>query len=220
MLDLAISEPRTRRSRQHRDVELLTDAELVVTLLKTSHLPLARRLLQEHGGLVGLSRSGEARLAAGQLVTRAEARRLSAAVELGRRSVRAGLSEVPEIIDSFERVVEWARPGLAALDHEEVWLLSVDGRNALRSARRIARGGQHGCALSAKDVLSPALRDAASGIILVHNHPSGSPEPSPEDVLMTESLASACEVVGLVLLDHVIVARCGASSILAAARER
>ena len=95
-----------------------------------------------------------------------------------------------------------------------MWLLSLDGRNGLKSARRIAQGGMHACALTTRDVLAPALRDAASAIVLVHNHPSGDPRPSPEDVSMTRAVASACEVVGVPLLDHVVVARGGAASLL------
>jgi DNA repair protein RadC len=91
--------------------------------------------------------------------------------------------------------------------------LSVDGQNGLKAARRVAQGGLHGCALTTRDVLGPALRDAASAILLVHNHPSGDPRASPEDMAMTRALSAACKVVGLPLLDHVIVARGGASSI-------
>ena len=108
----------------------------------------------------------------------------------------------------------WAGPRLANLEHEEVWLLALDGRNGLKSARRIAQGGMHACALTTRDVLAPALRDAASAIVLVHNHPSGDPRPSPEDVNMTSLVARACEVVGMHLLDHVIVARGGSASLL------
>ncbi len=64
-----------------------------------------------------------------------------------------------------------------------------------------------------RDVLSPALRDGASAIVLVHNHPSGDPTPSPEDIAMTRAVRSAGELVGIPLIDHVVVARGGASSL-------
>jgi DNA repair protein RadC len=124
------------------------------------------------------------------------------------------------VVGSFEAVERWARPRLVALDHEEVWLLGLDGRNGLRSSRRIAQGGAHGCALTPRDVLAPALREGASAIVLVHNHPSGDPTPSPEDLAMTEAVARACQVVGIPLLDHVVVARSGAASIGDAIGER
>jgi DNA repair protein RadC len=102
---------------------------------------------------------------------------------------------------------------LAPLDHEQVWLLVLDGRNRLKSVQRVAQGGLHGCALTPGDVLRPAVRDAGSAIVLVHNHPSGDPEPSPEDLVMTRRVATAGELLGVPLLDHVIVARNGESSL-------
>jgi DNA repair protein RadC len=144
----------------------------------------------------------------------AKATRVTAALELGRRATLGALAVRTTLLSSFDDVAAWAQPRFASLDHEEVWLLGLDGRNALKAARRIAQGGQHGCALTTRDVLGPALRDAASAIVLVHNHPSGDPSPSVEDVGMTRSLARACHVVGVPLLDHVIVARGGASSLL------
>ncbi|HSN96959.1 MAG TPA: JAB domain-containing protein, partial [Candidatus Nanopelagicales bacterium] len=79
-------------------------------------------------------------------------------------------------------------------------------RNGMRGARRVAQGGQHGCSVSARDILRAALADAAAAMVLVHNHPSGDATPSPEDVEMTRSLAMAGFVVGVPLIDHVILA--------------
>jgi DNA repair protein RadC len=86
-----------------------------------------------------------------------------------------------------------------------MWVLSLDGRTRLRAMRQVARGGRHGLVVTAREVLAIALGDAASGFILAHNHPSGSPEPSAADVAMTRSVADAAAIVGVPLLDHVIV---------------
>jgi DNA repair protein RadC len=104
---------------------------------------------------------------------------------------------------------------LATLDHEEVWVLSLDGRNGIKGVRRVAQGGVHGCALTAREILRPALVAAATALVLVHNHPSGDPTPSEYDVHMTRAVAAAADVVGLSLLDHVVVARDGARSLAA-----
>jgi DNA repair protein RadC len=199
--------------------QTLGDAELVALLVARtrshkSALGLAARVLDDAGGLVGLARLGMAGLLARPGVDVQAAARLSAGLELGRRAAALALGEEREIIGSFESVVRWARPRLAALEHEEVWLLALDGRNGLKTARRVAQGGLHGCALTPRDVLMPAIRDGASGIVLVHNHPSGEPGPSTQDVEMTRAIAVACDVVGVPLLDHVIVARGGATSLL------
>jgi DNA repair protein RadC len=196
----------------------LADLDLLALVLGTGSAgkgvaALARDVLDAVGGLEGLSRAAPHGLAGRRGLGPAKATRLVAAVELGRRATLGALAHRSPVLATFGEVVGWARPRLAGLDHEEVWLLSVDGRNGLKSARRVAQGGLHGCALTTRDVLGPALRDAASAILLVHNHPSGDPRPSAEDVAMTRALTTACEVVGLPLLDHVIVARGGATSL-------
>jgi DNA repair protein RadC len=195
----------------------LADTDLVVLLLGTgsageSVVATASALLEKSGGLEGLLRLGPHGLAR-RGIGPAKATRLAAAIELGQRALLRSLGEKRITFDRFERVADWARPRLASLDHEEVWLLALDGKYGLRSARRIAQGGQHGCALTIRDVLGPALRDGASSILLVHNHPSGDPEPSPEDISMTRTLRRAAELVGVPLLDHVVVARGGACSL-------
>jgi DNA repair protein RadC len=208
-----------RERALHSGTETLGDVDLLAILLGTgtegeSAIALAASLLDSAGGLAGLSRVSPHALAARRGVGPAKATRIAAAIELGKRSALCQLQRTPATIASFAEVVGWARPRLAALEHEEVWLLALDGRNGLKSARRIAQGGLHGCALTPRDVLQPALREGASAILLVHNHPSGDPGPSPEDVQMTRAVASACAVVGVPLLDHVVVARGGASSLL------
>ena len=201
------------------DIRTLADVDLLALVLlrggrARSAIGAAAELLEERGHLAAIAQLGTAGLTDRRGIDHGQALRLSAAFELGRRATVRALSEERETIGSFESVVAWARPRLAALEHEEVWVLCLDGRNGLVCARRIAQGGLHGCALTPRDVLRPALRDAASAIILVHNHPSGEPGPSSEDMEMTRAVAIACDVVGVPLLDHVIVARAGATSLL------
>jgi DNA repair protein RadC len=199
-------------------VETLPDQDLVALLLGTggSGEPvtlLAAALLEAEGGLLGLARGTPHGLSRRRGIGKVKAIRIAAAIELGRRAQITSLGLRSARVHGYAEVVDWARPRLATLEHEEVWLLTLDGQNSLKSARRIAQGGAHGCALTTRDVLAPALRDAASAIVLVHNHPSGDPQPSPEDVAMTRAVAAACEIVGVPLVDHVVVARGGASSI-------
>ncbi|HVU05055.1 MAG TPA: DNA repair protein RadC [Polyangiaceae bacterium] len=196
----------------------LADSDLLALVLGTgmagaSARAVAARLLDESGGLLALSRRTGAELGDRVGVGPAKAARVLAALELGRRAALVALAPSPRRMSSFDDVAAWARPRLAPLDHEEVWLLALDGRNGLRGAHRIAKGGIHGCALTARDVLRPAVRDGASAIVLLHNHPSGDPTPSADDVRMTRLLAEAGTVVGVTLLDHVVVARGGATSL-------
>ncbi len=163
-----------------------------------------------------LSELGDARTVEPLLIADLGARRgrrLLAALELGRRCFVE--RPVPETFDSHLDVLDWARARLVHLEHEELWLLCLDGRNRLKRAERVAQGGLLGCSVAPRDVLRPAVRNAAAAIVVVHNHPSGDPTPSPEDIYMTERLADACHVLGIPLLDHVVVARGGARSVAA-----
>jgi DNA repair protein RadC len=90
-----------------------------------------------------------------------------------------------------------------------MWVVCLDGRNRVRASRRVAQGGLHGCAVLPRDILRVAVREAASAIVLVHNHPSDDPTPSSEDLVMTRRVCDAAAVVGVPLVDHVIVAPSG-----------
>jgi DNA repair protein RadC len=209
------------RLREHalmHGPERLADVDLLALLIGTgaegeSARSVAARVLDESGDLSGIRKLGRHGLAERRGIGPAKAARILAALELGHRMAEDSLEAERLVLSSFDEVARWARPRLAPLEHEEVWLLSLDGRNGLRCAHRIAQGGLHGCALTPRDVLRPALRDGASAIILLHNHPSGDPTPSPDDIHMTRALFIACDVVGLSLLDHIVIAKGGAESL-------
>lgn len=218
-MTIGVGAPGLRELALNSGVQGLGDVDLLALLLGTGTegqpaLAVAAGLLASARGLVGMARMSTHALSARHGVGPAKAARIAAALELGKRTELRRLEQTPATIDSFAKVADWARPRLAALDHEEVWLLALDGRNGLKAARRIAQGGLHGCALTPRDVLQPALCEGASAIVLVHNHPSGDAGPSPEDVQMTRAVAAACELVGVPLLDHVVIARGGAASLL------
>lgn len=135
--------------------------------------------------------------------------RLRAALELGRR-VNARMRRVStRTLPHAEAVYEWSQERLTQLDHEELWTLAVDVKNQLRSARLVSKGGVLGVVISTRDILREVLREGAPAFVLVHNHPSGDPTPSPEDVEFTERVAAAADAVGVPLLDHVVVGRDG-----------
>lgn len=200
------------------DMERRSVGELLDVVMRRA----GRDLLDRMGGLEPLSRADPLEIAAHletsvrergdrvyrRRVTIQAARAVAAAFELGRRA-EAVRATTPRKLGAPADVAAWAMPRLSTLTHEELWMLGVDGRGHLRAARCIARGGLHGAAVRAADPLRAALRVDASAFVLVHNHPSGDPTPSREDVLLTARVAAAAEVVGLVLLDHVIVARAG-----------
>ena len=200
-------------------VEHMGDGELLALVLGTGRagLPvsvLSVMLLEEHGGVAGLARAGIGELVQRAGIGTAKAARLMAAVELGRRAVVAASREAAARMPDRSAVEAWARPRLATLDHEELWLLALDGHHGLRATRLVASGGIHGLHVAARDVLRIAVREGASAFVLVHNHPSGDPAPSSEDIAFTRTVERAAAVVGTPLLDHVVVARRRAASML------
>jgi DNA repair protein RadC len=197
----------------------LGDAELIALVLGTGHKNepvgvLAAALLEESGGLGGLARVGLGALAARHGMGPAKGARLAAAVELGKRIAAVAARAIEARLPSSAAVDAWARPRLAALDHEELWALVLDGHHGLRAARRVAMGGLHGVHVAARDPLRVVLREGGSAFLLVHNHPSGDPTASAEDVHFTHVVARAADPIGTPLLDHVIIGREGFVSML------
>lgn len=167
--------------------------------------PAIEALLERLGGLGGVGRAAFAELKAEGLLDDNDALRLLLVCELADRLTRRASERLRGAALTPLVVAEWGNARLGRLRHEEVWALLVDGRSRLDCVLPIARGGAHGCGLLAKDVLGPVLRAGASGFVLVHNHPSGDPEPSQEDLDLTRRLRKAALEVGAPLLDHVIV---------------
>lgn len=100
---------------------------------------------------------------------------------------------------------ELLRERLCAEVCEVMVVVMLDGRNRVIGMSEVSRGGLHGCAVSARDVLRPAVAGGASAMVLVHNHPSGDPSPSEEDVEFTKRIMAAAAIVGVPLVDHVII---------------
>jgi DNA repair protein RadC len=94
---------------------------------------------------------------------------------------------------------------LGSLRHEVVLALALDGRNHLLQELEVARGGIHGAALTPVDIFRPLIRAGAHAFLLCHNHPSGDPNPSAEDVSMTRAVAEVGDIIGIPLLDHIVV---------------
>jgi DNA repair protein RadC len=191
----------------------LGDADLVAVLLGTGLAGrpvtlVAAGMLERYGGIEGLARSAPAAIAEHPGVGMAKALRLAAALELGRRGARRGARTAGPLVNSAA-VAACMGPRLVELDHEEMWLVSLDGRNYVRGTRRVAQGGLHSCSILPRDILRAALYEAATAMVLVHNHPSGDPTPSPEDIVLTRRLCDAGALTGLPLVDHVVVAPSG-----------
>ena len=195
----------------------LSDAELVALTLRTGGAgagvaSLAADLLARQGGLSGLARSDLRELMGIRGVGRTKAAALFAAVELGRRISHRRLRE-GDAIRSPEDVFRHFHTRLRHASQEHFFVLLLDGRHRVQSEQVVSLGTLTASLVHPREVFRPAIRASAAALILVHNHPSGDPDPSPEDRTVTGRLARAGELLGVPVLDHVIVAERGFRSL-------
>lgn len=182
------------------------DTELLALLLGSRrHSPLdaAAALVRDSGGLGGLARSSPRELAQAAGVGALQAARVAAAFELGRRAVEAEYSRA--LIGHAEDVYQCVAARLAGLAQEVFLVLGVDIRNNLLDVVECARGTVTGVEVHPREVFRPLVRMAAAGGVVVHNHPSGDPTPSPEDVELTRRLREVGSMIGIPIIDHVVV---------------
>jgi len=200
---------RPREKLKKLGARALTDSELIAILLRTgtsgkSAVALAQELLAEFEGLKGLSKASLRELLSIKGLGEAKAVTLIAALELGRR---AGTGERRNRITAPEEAYSLIAPLVGSLEVEEVGIITLDTKGAVIGIHTVARGGLNGALVSLKEILRPAVRDLAEALILFHNHPSGDPTPSREDLEITRRVKEGAELLGLKLLDHIIVGK-------------
>jgi DNA repair protein RadC len=191
----------------------LSDGELLAILLGTgvrgaSATDLARRLLEQLGGLAGVLGNGAAELAQAPGVGPARAARLAAALELGRRYLAAPGGPRPALAAPLD-AARYLSARLLDLPHEVFCCLFLDTRHRLIRYEELFRGTIDGATVYPREVVKRALQCNASAVILGHNHPSGVAEPSEADRNITVKLAKALALVEIRLLDHLVVSRGG-----------
>ena len=205
--------PKTERPREKMlagSPGALSNAELVAILLgsgsgRGSAVDVAYRLLAELGGLGGLSRAGAPLLMRSTGIGQAKAVQILAGVELGRRVCSASLGEQP-VVRGPDDVAALMIPRLRDLLQEEFHLLCLNSRNGVFRQVALTRGTLDASLVHPREVFRVAIESAAAALILVHNHPSGNPEPSEEDAAITRQLVAAGRIIGIPVRDHLIVA--------------
>ena len=204
--------PQGERPRERlRDygARYLSNAELIAILLRTGMqgenvLTMSTRLLSRFGGLDGLGRASFAELCAERGLSEAKTCQLMAALELGRRFI----SLAPEdraVINSPQDVANLLQAEMATLEQEHLRVLLLNTRNQVLRTVEVYVGNVNSSIVRPSEVFRPAVRDNAPSIIVAHNHPSGDPTPSPEDVAITRDLVSAGKLLGIDLLDHLVI---------------
>lgn len=198
--------------------QALSDAELLAVVLGTGAPGdpvgvVAQKLIERSGGLRGLRHAGLAAISTCPGIGMTKACRLRAAIELGvRLSTRPLLRGEP--VRSSIDVAAVLRPRLRDASREHFFALTLDAKNRPVAEILIAVGGLTACAVAPADVFRLVLREPAAGVIFAHNHPSGEPAPSAEDVTVTERLRQAGTLLGIKVLDHVILGHDGHFSFL------
>ena len=192
---------------------ILSNAELIAVLLRTgaagvSVLQLSARLLAEFAGLRGLTHATVAELCVLRGISEAKACQLLAALELGRRSASLGPADRP-MISAPEDVDLLLRAELATLAQEKLYVLLLNTKQELLHVHEVYRGTVNSASVRIAEVLRPAIKDNCPNIIVAHNHPSGDPNPSADDIRVTRRLARSAATMDIDLHDHVVIAARG-----------
>jgi len=206
--DLPVQErPRERLARVGEGA--LSTTELVAIILRTgaggqSALDIARRLLSTYDGLSGLARASFAELRAEYGLGNAKTAQLKAALELGRRMLLA----TPEdrlVVRSPSDVAQILIAEMAHLEQENFRVLYLDTRNRLLGSETVYVGTLNASHIRVAEIFRDAVKRNCAAVIVAHNHPSGDPSPSPEDVEVTRQLIAAGKLLSIELLDHLII---------------
>ncbi len=189
----------------------LNDAELLAIILRTGRkgenvVQLAQRLLVTLDGLAGLARASVDELCQVPGLGHAKAAQVKAALELGKRLLVAAPSERPKITQPGD-AANLVMADMELLDHEELRVLLLDIRNRVQRIVTLYKGNVNTTVVRIGEIFRAAVRDNAPGVILVHNHPSGDPTPSPEDVRITAKAVEAGKLLNIQVLDHLIIGR-------------
>jgi DNA repair protein RadC len=166
---------------------------------------VARRLLDRFGSLAAVGRAEPIELQVAGL-SRSAALRVTACAEVGRRIARAWPAD-PWHIRTPTDVAEPLVDAMGPLEREELRVLLLDTKNVVTAERTVYRGNLAGSSVRVGEVYRDAVRACAAAIIVAHNHPSGDPSPSAEDLRITAELAEAGRLLDIELLDHLVVGR-------------
>lgn len=190
----------------------MSSAELLAILLRTGTgkmnvVEVARELLKSAGSsLHAVSTMSLERLCEISGIGPDKAATVSAAFELGRRSEAERVASDRMTISSPKDVFRLMLPDMRGLEHEEFWIVFLNRANNVIGKERMSVGGLESTTVDTKAVLRRALDRKASGVIMVHNHPSGSALPGRADITQTDLIRKALRVCDIQLLDHVVVA--------------
>jgi len=207
--DLPLSE-RPRERLLKLGSEALSSQEVLALILGRgvkgeSVIVTAQKLLSKFGNLKNLASASVEELTQIKGIGPAKAAQIKAAFELSRR-LEDFSSEVPEItVKSPDDVVKAAKNQLKGKKKEHFLVLCLDTRNHLINIHKVSIGSLDSSIVHPREVFKEAISSSAASVIFAHNHPSGDPTPSEDDIKLTKRLVEAGEIIGIEVLDHIIV---------------
>ncbi|MCY9663768.1 DNA repair protein RadC [Paenibacillus alginolyticus] len=209
MLREVPQEERPRERMLQYGAGALSHAELLAILLRTgtvseSALRLAGRILSESGGLRSLVDMSKDQLTQIKGIGDAKALQIQAGIELGRRLAKSTFAE-RVTIRSPKDIADLVSEDLRYLQKEHFVCLFLNTKNHLLAQETLSMGSLNASIVHPREVFRAAIKRSSASIICVHNHPSGDPTPSPEDIQLTHRLVEAGTIIGIEVLDHVII---------------
>lgn len=192
----------------------LSDTELISLLIGSGTqgndaLNIARRLMVEAGSIARLATWKPADFRRIKGIGKIKAHRLVAIAEMARRAIAHRCGDLP-ILSRADLVAEYFESIVFGLEVEKFWVLCLNRKNRLIKRAEVTSGTATNSLVHPREVFREAIREGASALICVHNHPSGDPTPSSADIQVTRQLREAAKTVCIDLLDHVVVGRQGA----------
>ena len=204
--DLPLRERPVNRLRE-AGPKAVSTTELLACLLQTSNaLHQARELLSQFEGLPGLARASEAELVQVDGIGPAQAARIKAALEVGRRLTAHPTDERPQVRSPYD-AAQLLMVEMSLLDQEHLRLILLDIKNYVLSIPTVYIGSLNTTMIRIGELFRYALKENCAALIMAHNHPSGDPTPSPEDVIVTGKIVEAGRMLDIEVLDSLILGR-------------
>lgn len=210
-----IKEERPREMLAKYGPDKLSLSKLLAILLRIgsegiSAEELARRLLNQFKSLRGIDNASVSELCKIEGIGSAKAAQIKSALELGKRFYREEAEKrrrIRKAEDVIMYVSDYYAPHLRDANKEFFNVILLDARNKVIDNIEISKGSLTASVVDPKEIVKEATIRSASGVILVHNHPSGEPDPSDDDIKTTDTIVRACNLVGIKVLDHIIIGK-------------
>ena len=204
--------PQELRPRERMEIigaQNLSDRELLAIILATGSkdsnvLELAEAILNKYGGFVGLVGLSQEELMENHGIGQAKAATILAVMEIGKRISSKHLKYRP-VITGVDDAVQLLMEKMRYLDREHFQAVLLNTKNAVLDIEDISIGTLNSSLVHPREVFKQAIKKSANVVLLGHNHPSGDPTPSPEDLQITKRLAEAGKLIGIEVLDHIII---------------